>query len=87
MLVDKMVNSQSTYCEDDTTDGRTSLGEAHLSTNFGLGRKGCVTNAVVVVEATEGHLIEIVEFHFYFYYNFDYDRISREAQLIYMLMV
>ena len=52
----------STYVEDDAADGRTSLRVARLR-GLRLALQRSVAQAVVVVEATEGHLIQVVQFH------------------------
>ena len=52
-----------TYVEDDSADGRSSLGVGRLGLHVGLGFKGRVSQTVIVVEASKRHLIEIVELH------------------------
>ena len=51
----------STYIEYNTTDGRSSLGVRKLGIGLGLGSQGRVSNAVVIIEATKGHLLQIVQ--------------------------
>ena len=52
-----------TYIVDDSADRGTSLGVAGLMLGVGLGLESCVSNAVIVVKAAQGHLVEIVELH------------------------
>lgn len=51
---------QPTYVEDDTADGGTRLGVTGLVLHASLSLKSGISDTVVIVEATEGHLIEIV---------------------------
>ena len=55
--------SDYTYIENGTADGCTCLGVGGLVSDVGLSLERRVTKAIIVVKATEGHLIEIVELH------------------------
>ena len=52
-----------TYVENDSADGRSGLGVGRLVLHVGLGLEGRVSQTVIVVEASQRHLIEIVELH------------------------
>ena len=52
-----------TYVEDDSADGRSSLGVGRLGSHVGLVFEGRVSQTVIVVKASKRHLIEIVELH------------------------
>lgn len=58
---------QPTYVEDDTADSGTRLGVTGLVLHASLSLKSGISDTVVIVEATEGHLIEIVKLHHYFF--------------------
>jgi hypothetical protein len=57
-----------TYIVNDTADGSTCLCVASLVLHVGLRLESRVSDTVIVVEATKGQLLEIVELHHYFDY-------------------
>lgn len=54
---------RTTYIEDDSTDGGTSLSEWELLSCGEISFKGFVSKAVVVVESSERECIHVVQFH------------------------
>ena len=53
----------ATYIENGSADSGSSLGVAQLVLHVGLGRKRSIADAVIVVEATDGHLLQVVQLY------------------------
>ena len=51
---------KATYSEHGSADSGSSLSVARIVGHFGLSGECSVTDAVLVVEAAEGHLVQIV---------------------------
>ena len=56
----------STYIEDNTANGSTGLGVALLMLRVSLGSQSCIADAIIVVKATKGDLLQIVQLNHYY---------------------
>lgn len=61
------ISSESdTSIEDNTANGGTGLGVALLMLRVSLGSQSCIADAIIVVKATKGDLLQIVQLNHYY---------------------